>query len=74
MNSSITSSSSPTRKQLKISRFKNEMTDIIICPDGETCIHMFVDDGLHVVVVVTKKGIKVKKCHPRNLGKILDSL
>ena len=37
------------------------MTDILICPDGKDFVHMFIDDNLHLVIVVTRKEIKVSK-------------
>lgn len=49
------------RRLLKESRFKSEMTDVLICPDGETWIHMLINDGLGVVIVITRKGMRIRK-------------
>lgn len=37
------------------------MTDVLICPEGEFWIHMLINDGLRVVIVITRRGIKVRK-------------
>ena len=36
------------------------MTDLIIKLNGET-VHFFIDDGKEVIVVVSSRGIKVKR-------------